>query len=151
DLAAPMLAAATAEAERRRLAVRFAQGDAVTPDSPAASFDAVVNRHLIWTLRDPHAALTAWRRLLRPGGRVVAIDGFWFEPPSEAEELDGLFESYYDRSARASLPGWRYFDTGPIVALFSRAGFSRLTVTSLDEIHRAALRPPSDQPPYAVV
>jgi ubiquinone/menaquinone biosynthesis C-methylase UbiE len=152
DLAGPMLAEATAEAARRGLPVAFTQDDAVSPSLPAASFDAVVSRHLIWTLRDPLAALTAWRRLLRPGGRVVAIDGFWFAPLSADDAPnEGLFEAFYDRSARASLPGWRYFDTDPIVALFNEAGFSRLTVTWLEEVRRVAEHPGSDRPPYAVV
>jgi hypothetical protein len=51
----------------------------------------------------------------------------------------------------ADTPGWRYFDTEPILALFSRAGFTRLTVISLEEVHRTAVHPPSDQPSYAVV
>ena len=123
----------------------------VSPDFPPASFDAVISRHLLWTLRDSQAALNAWRRLLRPGGRVIAIDGFWFEPEAQDEQPVGLFESFYDRSARASLPGWRYFDTGPIVEHFSRAGFDRVTVTSLEQVHRAALHPGSDRPPYAIV
>src|SRR5262249_51972265 len=47
DLAGPMLEEATAEAARRGLTVRFTRDDAVAPSLPAASFDAVVSRHLI--------------------------------------------------------------------------------------------------------
>src|SRR5690348_16315483 len=125
DLAGPMLA----EARGSSLAVRFVRGDAVAPSFPAASFDAVISRHLFWTLRDPAAALAAWRRLVRPGGRVVVIDGFWFPPDSPS---DGLVSSYYDEATRASLPGWRYFDTAPIVALFEAAGLAAVTVRSLE-------------------
>ena len=97
DLSEPMLGEARAESARRALTVRFAAGDAVAPALSPRSFDAVISRHLLWTLRDVHAALVAWRRLLRPGGRVIAIDGFWFEPESAGEE--GFFESFYDREA----------------------------------------------------
>jgi SAM-dependent methyltransferase len=92
DLAEPMLAIARAEADGRRVTVTFATGDAVAPAFAAASFDAIISRHLIWTLRDVDVALTAWRQLLRPGGRVVAIDGFWFT--SGPEDGEGLFESF---------------------------------------------------------
>jgi ubiquinone/menaquinone biosynthesis C-methylase UbiE len=149
DLAEPMLAIARAEAEGRRVPVTFATGDAVAPAFAAASFDAIISRHLIWTLRDIDVALTAWRRLLRPGGRVVAIDGFWFN--SEPESGEGLFESFYDRQARASLPGWRYFDPAPVMALFERAGFTHLEIRPLEEIYRAAAHRPSSQPSYALL
>jgi ubiquinone/menaquinone biosynthesis C-methylase UbiE len=149
DLAEPMLAIARAEAEGRRVPVTFATGDAVAPAFTAASFDAIISRHLIWTLRDVDVALTAWRRLLRPGGRVVAIDGFWFT--SEPEGGEGLFESFYDRQARASLPGWRYCDPAPIMALLERAGFTRLAARPLEEIYRAAAHRPSSRPSYALL
>jgi hypothetical protein len=80
---------------------------------------------------------------------VVAIDGFWFS--SEPEGGEGLFESFYDQQARASLPGWRYLDPAPIVALFERAGFTRLAVRPLEEIYRTAARRPSSQPSYALL
>jgi SAM-dependent methyltransferase len=151
DLAAPMLAEAEREARERRLAVTFRPGDAVAPDFPAASFDAVVNRHLFWTLRDPATALASWKRLLRPGGRVVVLDGFWFEPLRDDEpDGEGLFESHYTREMRKNLPGWQYSDTAPIMRLFEQAGFARVTVTTLDAIHRAAVNPPGNAPGYAL-
>jgi ubiquinone/menaquinone biosynthesis C-methylase UbiE len=132
DLAEPMLAEArrsgSAEVRRSGFAVRFVRGDAVAPAFAPASFDAVVSRHLFWTLRDPAAALAAWRRLVRPGGRVVVIDGFWFPPDSPS---DGLFSSYYNEATRGCLPGWRYSGTEPIADLFVAAGFSSVTVRSL--------------------
>jgi ubiquinone/menaquinone biosynthesis C-methylase UbiE len=148
DLSEPMLTLARTESARRGLAVRFASGDAVSPDFEPATFDAVISRHLIWTLRDTHAALAAWRRLLRPGGRAIAIDGFWFADEGPDDD-DGLFGSFYDREARASLPGWRYSDADAIGTLFTRAGFGRVTAAQLDEVHRAAEHP--SRPSYAVV
>lgn len=40
---------------------------------PDGSFDAVVGQHLIEHLPDAASALTEWRRVLRPGGRVVLV------------------------------------------------------------------------------
>jgi ubiquinone/menaquinone biosynthesis C-methylase UbiE len=152
DLAEPMLALARTEADSRGLRVSFDQGDAVAPAFAPSSFDALISRHLVWTLREPAAALTAWRRLVRPGGRVVAIDGFWFEPEtSDDDPPSGLFESFYDRRTREGLPGWRYFDTDAIMELFAQAGLTDLSVTLLSEVHRTALRPAADQPPYAII
>jgi len=149
DLAEPMLVEARAAAKRRGLHITFSRDDAVAPSLAEHSFDAVLSRHLIWTLRQPLDALRAWRSLLRPGGRVVAIDGFWFS--SRDDVPPGLFESLYDRDTRQELPGWRYFQTSPIVTLFENAGFERVQTRLLHEVHDLAERPPSDQPWYALV
>ena len=154
DLSEPMLEVARAEAQRRELNITFLQEDAVTPNFSEKSFDVVVSRHLIWTLRDPHRALNNWRILLKPGGRVVAIDGFWFKPAREATdstEGSGLFERFYSNEIRSTLPGWRYFSVEPLVELFEGAGFSRVTVMPLEAVQRVALHPPSEEPAYALV
>jgi SAM-dependent methyltransferase len=80
DLAPGMLAAAREKAAGLPpgpARPRFETGDAVDPPLPPGSVDAVVCRHLLWTLTDPARAFVNWHRLLRPGGRVVAIDGLW--------------------------------------------------------------------------
>jgi len=148
DLAEPMLSLARRTAEARALVVTFTLADAVAPGLPARSFDAVTSRHLFWTLRDPQAALTAWHELLRPGGRMVIIDGFWFDPDTEPEE--GFFESFYDRDTRHSLPGWTHRDVDSILAMVGAAGFTDARAILLEEIHRLAEHPPSERPSYAV-
>src|SRR5205807_2091298 len=40
-----------------------------------ARFDLVISRHLLWTLPHPEAAIDEWIRVLRPGGRLVVVDG----------------------------------------------------------------------------
>jgi ubiquinone/menaquinone biosynthesis C-methylase UbiE len=151
DLSEPMLQVGRAEAARRGLKVTFLHDDAVAPNFREKSFEAVVSRHLIWTLRDPDRALRNWRKLLRPGGRVVAIDGFWFKPePDGASERSGLFEEFYSSEIRAALPGWRYFSVEPLAAVVENAGFSGVRVKLLEAVQRVALHPPSEQPAYAL-
>lgn len=77
DLSEAMLGEARREASRRGVQVRFEFGDAVTPEFPPGTFDAIVARHLLWTLREPAEAFQNWRGLLGPHGCVVAIDGHW--------------------------------------------------------------------------
>jgi SAM-dependent methyltransferase len=149
DLAEPMLAEARENAAKRKIAVTFQAGDVVAPQLPRASYDAVISRHLFWTLRDPEAALPAWRGLLKPGGRVIVIDGFWFGAADE-EDRGGLFESFYSREVRRALPGWRIREAEGVTDLFRRAGFERVSVRTFDDIHRAAENPPGPTPPYAV-
>lgn len=121
DLAQRMLDELTANAEARGLTVTAALGDAVTPDFPPASFDAVTSRHLLWTLREPGRAMANWKALLRPGGRLVAVDGFWFT--DEDGELPPVFADYYTPETRDELPLMHLADPGPILDLLAEAGF----------------------------
>jgi ubiquinone/menaquinone biosynthesis C-methylase UbiE len=77
DSSAAMLAAARTKAAAAGLAVGFVHGDAGDPPFPPASVDVVLCRHVLWALDDPAAALGAWVRLLRPGGRLVLVEGRW--------------------------------------------------------------------------
>ena len=38
-------------------------------------YDAIINRHLVWTLVDPTAAFAEWLRILKPGGTLLIVDG----------------------------------------------------------------------------
>ncbi|QQQ76462.1 methyltransferase domain-containing protein [Saccharothrix sp. 6-C] len=73
DLSERMLAVARAKAP----GVDFRRGDAADPPYPPGSFDVVLARHVLWALPDPAAALDRWRALLKPGGRLVLVEGRW--------------------------------------------------------------------------
>ncbi|WAU80616.1 class I SAM-dependent methyltransferase [Streptomyces sp. Qhu-G9] len=68
------------ERARAKLAGRdaaFLVGDAAAPPVGEQRFDVVLVRHVLWTLSDPGRVLRHWRGLLRPGGRLVLIEGVW--------------------------------------------------------------------------
>ena len=44
--------------------------------------DVVLARHLLWALPDPEAALACWVSLVRPGGRLVLVEGRWWGNPT---------------------------------------------------------------------
>jgi ubiquinone/menaquinone biosynthesis C-methylase UbiE len=75
DFAPSMVARAQEKAAALGLAARFDQGDAENLPYPDSSFDLVISRHVLWTLPHPDQALDEWLRVLRPGGRLVVIDG----------------------------------------------------------------------------
>jgi ubiquinone/menaquinone biosynthesis C-methylase UbiE len=75
DFAPAMLALARQKAAERGAAIRFEEADAEQLPFAAGSFDLAVSRHLLWTLPHPEAAIDEWLRVLRPGGRLVVVDG----------------------------------------------------------------------------
>ncbi len=52
-------------------------GDAAAPGLADGSLDVVLCRHVLWALPDPGSALAGWVRALRPGGRLVLVEGDW--------------------------------------------------------------------------
>ena len=80
----------TARAARRRSAVRRSHscvGAAEAP--PDGPFDAVIERHVAWTLPDPVAAFSAWRAVA-PTGRVVLFEGSWGGEGPLVKVKDGI-------------------------------------------------------------
>ncbi len=47
------------------------------PDLAHDTFDVVLARHVIWALPNPDEALRRWAALLKPDGRLIAIEGRW--------------------------------------------------------------------------
>lgn len=75
DFAPAMIAEARRKAAARGVAVTLEEADAEQLPFPRARFDLVISRHLLWTLPHPEAAIDEWIRVLRPGGRLVVVDG----------------------------------------------------------------------------
>jgi len=79
DFAEPMLARARGKHADNPNA-RFRLADAENSMEPDASYDAVISRHLVWTLLSPQATFADWLRVLKPGGTLVILDGQWSQP-----------------------------------------------------------------------
>jgi SAM-dependent methyltransferase len=78
DVSGAMLARAEAAAARACLSVDFVACSSELEAVASRTFDAIVCRHLLWTLPQPERTLRRWRDVLPDGGCVVAIDGTWF-------------------------------------------------------------------------
>ena len=86
DLSPGMLASAFgAAAGAEDLDIAVVVAPAHEPPREPHGFDAVIERHLLWTLPDPVAALRAWRAAA-PSGRLVAVESLW----GEADPLEAL-------------------------------------------------------------
>jgi ubiquinone/menaquinone biosynthesis C-methylase UbiE len=93
DFAPAMVAEARRKAAVRGVPIRFEEADAEQLPFASASFDLAVSRHLLWTLPHPEAAIDEWIRVLRPGGRLVVVDGQFDAgasppPPGSARSSD---------------------------------------------------------------
>lgn len=79
DFSEAMLTKArTKHAGKSRL--RFLNADAGQTMEPDSAYEAIVCRHLVWTLTDPASAFADWLRILRPGGKLIVYDGDWTKP-----------------------------------------------------------------------
>src|ERR671931_1597342 len=93
DLSPGMLARAREKADAEGLALETVVGPADAP--PHAEFDVVIERHLLWTLPDPVAALQAWAGV---APRVVLYEGIW-----RPQDLPGKVKQRAARAIRRML------------------------------------------------
>lgn len=77
DFSPAMVARARAKLAGVPGGATVAEGDAAEPRLAKASYDVVFSRHVLWAMPDPATALGRWTELLRPGGRVVLVEGRW--------------------------------------------------------------------------
>ena len=73
DYCEEFVVASREEAERRAMNIRYEHGDATDLPFADASFDVVVANHLFNELPDMGTAVAEFARVLKPGGRVVAL------------------------------------------------------------------------------
>jgi ubiquinone/menaquinone biosynthesis C-methylase UbiE len=74
DLTPAMLDQARARAAEAGVAIAWREGDAQEMPFPDDAFDAVISRHVLWTMPEPALALREWTRVTQPGGRVLWFD-----------------------------------------------------------------------------
>ncbi len=95
DFSEAMLAIARTKHAGRKQA-RFILADAENTMEPDDRYDAVVCRHLVWTLTRPEEAFADWFRVLKPGGRLLVFDGDW-TTPTRLGRLAGMAIRLIDR------------------------------------------------------
>lgn len=146
DLSPAMLERARekAAARGRRLTLVVGRSE----DPPPGPFDAVMERHVLWTLPDPVAALAAWRRVVRPGGRLLLLEAVRGDRRWEA--VAGLarrllrtppdHHAPYPEEVVAVLPLAGARSLRPVLEAVAAASWRRIRVERLREVERARRR-----------
>lgn len=142
DAVDEMLDLARAKAAAEQRTVEFRRADAERLPFPDASFDLVVERHVIWTLPEPEGALKEWRRVLRPGGRVVLVEGKWGSPTASADHGDYA-------PIHNALPLYGGSSADDLAALIAAAGLGDVVVEPLMDAALWGDVPPSER--YALI
>jgi SAM-dependent methyltransferase len=146
DVSDGMLAVARRKAEERGLELEFVTGSAMSP--PPGPFDAVMERHVLWTVPDPVGALSAWREV---AGRLVLFEGVWGSSSTGQRARDVAAEAvrrllrvpqdhhapYPDEILR-ELPLARVPTPTPLVEAVQRAGWRSLRIKRLRDVEWAA-------------
>jgi demethylmenaquinone methyltransferase/2-methoxy-6-polyprenyl-1,4-benzoquinol methylase len=93
DFAEAMLRVGRAKAARRGLPVELLAGDGTALPYPDGTFDALTIAYGLRNFADVDAGLREFRRVLRPGGRLVVLE---FPPPPRGP-FGRLFRLYFTR------------------------------------------------------
>ncbi|MGZ8580405.1 MAG: class I SAM-dependent methyltransferase [Actinomycetota bacterium] len=149
DLSEGMLSKAREKADARGLELSFEVGSAMAP--PEGPFDAVIERHVLWTMPDPVGALRAWRKATMTGGRLVLFEGVWGSraPADRAKHaaadvlrrVMGVADHHhapYPDEVLEALPLARMPSPTPLVEAAYEAGWTGVRIQRLRDVEWAA-------------
>lgn len=155
DLSQEMLQQAQKKARQAGFKIDFRVGDAENLPFKDSSFDVVINRHLLWTLPRPEAALREWVRALKPGGRLIIIDGRWAAPDisTKVKRLVGnclialaerrnpwKWMGHYGKEIQKQLPFMGGAGPDKIAPLLEAAGLTDVSIQPLARVMEAQKR-----------
>lgn len=129
DLSEGMMRIAIDHAREQNTNVNFIYGNAMELPTEDNSVDILISSRLLWTLSEPENALKEWYRVLKPGGRVIAIN--------ELEE-DGICCSSMDTYAEeTNVEEYPFGNVSreEILSVFADAGFQNTTVSPMPGCH----------------
>lgn len=148
DLSPGMLGRAEIKAKERGLdeRMRFVVGSAMEP--PDGPFDAVMERHVLWTMPDPVGALGRWRQV---AGRLVLFEGIWGQRDLAQRARDATADilrkvhrtpddhhAPYPQEVLAELPLARMPSPAPLLDAVVEAGWSAVRIKRLRDVEWAA-------------
>lgn len=147
DLSEKMLSRAREKAKASRLKVKFSLGDAERLKFDPGRFDALISRHVLWTLPHPDRAMEVWKRVVKVGGQVLVIDARWRDDSISsrsrrlASEVGMIFlerqnpwKGWYPKDLNSALPHRYGLTSQEAKRYFERSGLKDVTLTDLHDI-----------------
>ncbi|MGH9023069.1 MAG: class I SAM-dependent methyltransferase [Acidimicrobiia bacterium] len=149
DISPGMLEVLTARAREEGLPVEAVEGSADSP--PPGPFDAVMERHLVWTLPHPLETLRAWREVA-PAGTLVLFESSWGVGAGTAaaarrrlrealRQMRGVPPDHhapYPSAVRSALPLGSGTPPAKLLDLTERAGWGSARLERLRDVEWAA-------------
>lgn len=129
DLSEGMMRIAINHAREQNTNADFIYGNAMELPFEDNTADVIINSRLLWTLSEPQNAIAEWYRVLRPGGKVIAIN----ELEEEGIRCPGM-DSYADETRVAEYPFGNVVRE-EIVSVFEKAGFKDVSIEHLSGCH----------------
>lgn len=105
--------------------IKFVMEDAEKLSFEDNLFDAVVSRHLIWTLANPKAAFKEWARVTKPGGKVIV---------DVPEKYSHVGSHHFGEGIGKELPFYNGADPEEIVKMFEDARLVNVSVQSFKKL-----------------
>ncbi len=151
DLSEGMLSKARAKADANGVELTFVVGPAAGP--PRGPFDAIMERHVVWTMPDPVTVLRAWRDVVVPGGRLVLFEGVWgADAPTQKVKdaaagalrrvlgVEDHHHAPYPADVLAQLPLARMTSPIPLIDVVHEAGWRGLRIQRLRDVEWASMQ-----------
>jgi len=133
DWSMTMMRKAKEKASAAQIPIEFEVQDVESLTFSDDTFDAIVSRHVLWTLTDPSRASKEWVRVLRPGGMVIA------DIPRQGSDSG---KHHYGEEIGKNLPFGNGADPERVMGIFKEAGLGNINLKLLEkqgEEHRKTL------------
>ncbi|MGB5100217.1 MAG: methyltransferase domain-containing protein [Methanothrix sp.] len=124
DWAKSKIQKAKEKAETLKIQVNFEVQDAETLSFPDDTFDAVVSRHVIWTLADPLTAARDWARVVHLRGKVIA------DIPHMKSHSGS---HHFGEEVGRNLPFYKGAEPEKVANMFKEAGLTKVELLMLEK------------------
>ena len=92
DVSEEMMELGKGHAADRGVDVTFIKAEGEHMPFEDDTFDLIVNCRVLWTLTEPEVSLKEWKRVLKPGGRMMGFMRAHTDEPGEWNAYDGKLE-----------------------------------------------------------